>query len=315
MRGCRRRRSSRTRSRRWIGYTRDSASAHRRAAAHCTAPERTNSRGVNFADGAELRALKTECEAAAAQPWQATALIDGKPGSGETLQLANPSNESQIVGSVAQASAADAERAVTSASAAQPEWDAMPAEQRAAILLRAADAFEANRGEFLARCTLEAGKTLADGIAEVREAVDFLRYYAAQARAEFGEEKVLRRARRASATRFGLRGRGVFACISPWNFPLAIFTGQVARGARGRQRGASRSRPSRRRSLPRWPFSCCTRRVCRRRCCSSCRATAAPSARRSRAIRASPASRSPAPRTRRGSSSAASPRAPAASPR
>ncbi len=191
--------------------------------------ERVNSRGANFADGAELRALKNECEAASAQRWRATALIDGKPGSGDTLQIVNPANESQAVGTVIQASAADADRAVASAHAAQPAWDVTPADQRSAILLRAADAFEANRGEFLARCTLEAGKTLADGIAEVREAVDFLRYYAAQARAEFGEEKVLvgptgeRNALR-------LRGKGVFACISPWNFPLAIFTGQVAAG-------------------------------------------------------------------------------------
>jgi RHH-type proline utilization regulon transcriptional repressor/proline dehydrogenase/delta 1-pyrroline-5-carboxylate dehydrogenase len=188
--------------------------------------DRLNSKGVNFADGAELRAIKVACEAASAKPWHATALINGKPGSGETLQLVNPADESRRVGTVVQATAADAERAVASAHAAQPAWDALGADKRAAILLKAADAFEANRDQFLARCTLEAGKTLADGVAEVREAVDFLRYYASQARAEFGGEKVLvgptgeRNALR-------LRGRGVFACISPWNFPLAIFTGQV----------------------------------------------------------------------------------------
>jgi RHH-type transcriptional regulator, proline utilization regulon repressor / proline dehydrogenase / delta 1-pyrroline-5-carboxylate dehydrogenase len=188
--------------------------------------DRTNSKGVNFADGAELRAIKAECEAAAAITWHATALVDGKPGLGETVKLFNPANESQVVGMVVQATAADAERAIASAHAAQPWWDALGADKRAAILLKAADAFEANRGQFLARCTLEAGKTLSDGVAEVREAVDFLRYYASQARAEFGGEKVLvgptgeRNALR-------LRGRGVFACISPWNFPLAIFTGQI----------------------------------------------------------------------------------------
>jgi RHH-type proline utilization regulon transcriptional repressor/proline dehydrogenase/delta 1-pyrroline-5-carboxylate dehydrogenase len=116
---------------------------------------------------------------------------------------------------------------VTSAVAAQPAWDRTPAAQRADILLRAAEAFEANRGEFLARCTLEAGKTLADGIAELREAVDFLRYYAAQSRTEFGEEKVMP-GPTGERNALRLRGRGVFACISPWNFPLAIFTGQVA---------------------------------------------------------------------------------------
>jgi RHH-type proline utilization regulon transcriptional repressor/proline dehydrogenase/delta 1-pyrroline-5-carboxylate dehydrogenase len=190
-------------------------------------PDRQNSRGVNFADGADLRMLKIECEAAALRPWRATALIDGKPGTGPVLQLANPADESQVIGSITQASAADANRAVTSAAAAQPAWDAMPAGHRADILLRAADAFEANRGAFLARCTLEAGKTLADGVAELREAVDFLRYYAAQSRAEFGEEKVMP-GPTGERNALRLRGRGVFACISPWNFPLAIFTGQVA---------------------------------------------------------------------------------------
>ena len=189
--------------------------------------DRANSRGVNMADGAELRPLKNECEAAASKRWQAAAVIDGKPVSGEALQIVNPSNEGQVVGSIVQASAADAARAVASAHAAQPAWDAIHAEQRATILMRAADAFEAHLREFLARCTLEAGKTLNDGIAEVREAVDFLRYYAAQARAEFGEEKVLV-GPTGERNSLRLRGKGVFVCISPWNFPLAIFTGQVA---------------------------------------------------------------------------------------
>jgi len=189
--------------------------------------DRANSRGVNFADGAELHAIKRECEAASAHVWQATALIDGKAGSGETLRVVNPSDESQVIGTIAQASAEDAQRAVASAHAAQPGWDALSADRRADILLSAADAFEANRAEFLARCTLEAGKTLMDGVAEVREAVDFLRYYALQARAEFGGEKVLV-GPTGERNSLRLRGRGVFACISPWNFPLAIFAGQVA---------------------------------------------------------------------------------------
>jgi RHH-type transcriptional regulator, proline utilization regulon repressor / proline dehydrogenase / delta 1-pyrroline-5-carboxylate dehydrogenase len=189
--------------------------------------DRLNSRGVNFADGVELRAIKVECEAASAKPWHATALINGKPGSGETQQLVNPADESRRVGTIAQATAADAERAVASAHAAQPAWDSLGADKRAAILLKAADAFEAHRAQFFARCTLEAGKTLADGVAEVREAVDFLRYYASQARADFGGEKVLV-GPTGERNSLRLRGRGVFACISPWNFPLAIFTGQIA---------------------------------------------------------------------------------------
>jgi len=189
--------------------------------------DRMNSTGVNFADGAELRAIKAACEAASAKPWHATALIDGKAGSGETIHLVNPANELRQVGTITQATAADAERAVASAHRAQPAWDSLGADKRAAILLKAADAFEANRAQFLARCTLEAGKTLSDGVAEVREAVDFLRYYASQARAEFGGEKVLV-GPTGERNSLRLRGRGVFACISPWNFPLAIFTGQIA---------------------------------------------------------------------------------------
>ncbi len=173
------------------------------------------------------RSSRGEAEAAAARAWHATALIDGKPGSGETITLVNPSNETQVVGTVVQATAADAERAVTSAHAAQPAWDALGADNRAAILLKVADAFEAHQGEFLARCSLGGGKTLADGVAEVREAVDFLRYYALQARSEFGGERVLV-GPTGERNSLRLRGRGVFACISPWNFPLAIFTGQVA---------------------------------------------------------------------------------------
>jgi RHH-type proline utilization regulon transcriptional repressor/proline dehydrogenase/delta 1-pyrroline-5-carboxylate dehydrogenase len=193
---------------------------------HIYGGDRLNSRGVNFADNTELRAIKAECEAASSKPWQATALIDGKPGSGETLQLVNPADEARRIGTIGQATAADAERAVASAHAAQLSWDALGADKRAAILLKAADAFEANRSQFLARCTLEAGKTLADGVAEVREAVDFMRYYASQARTEFGGEQVLV-GPTGERNSLRLRGRGVFACISPWNFPLAIFTGQV----------------------------------------------------------------------------------------
>jgi RHH-type proline utilization regulon transcriptional repressor/proline dehydrogenase/delta 1-pyrroline-5-carboxylate dehydrogenase len=190
-------------------------------------PERRNSRGVNLADGAELLALKAVCEQAAAQPWRATALIDGRPGSGSELTLRSPADESRIVGTIAQANAQDVERALASARTAQPAWDLRSADQRAAALERAAELFEERRGEFIARCVLEAGKTLPDSIAEVREAVDFLRYYAARARMQFGEEALLP-GPTGERNVLRLRGRGVFACISPWNFPLAIFTGQVS---------------------------------------------------------------------------------------
>jgi RHH-type proline utilization regulon transcriptional repressor/proline dehydrogenase/delta 1-pyrroline-5-carboxylate dehydrogenase len=190
-------------------------------------PERANSQGVNFADAAELGALKAACEAAAATPWRATALINGKAGNGARLAMVNPADEAQLIGAVVQASAADVERALAGASSAWAAWEAREAAARAAILERAAQLFEARRHELVARCVLEAGKTLPDSVAELREAVDFLRYYAHQARSLFGREIALP-GPTGESNALRLRGRGVFACISPWNFPLAIFTGQVA---------------------------------------------------------------------------------------
>jgi RHH-type transcriptional regulator, proline utilization regulon repressor / proline dehydrogenase / delta 1-pyrroline-5-carboxylate dehydrogenase len=189
--------------------------------------ERLNSLGVNLADAAELERLKSACESAAAAPWRAAALINGKPGTGKRLQLVNPADESHLIGTVVQTSNADVERALGGACAAATAWEACGAAERAAALERAADLFEARRHELIARCVLEAGKTLPDSVAEVREAVDFLRYYAQQGRLLFSAETLLPGPTGEKNT-LRLRGRGVFACISPWNFPLAIFTGQVS---------------------------------------------------------------------------------------
>jgi RHH-type transcriptional regulator, proline utilization regulon repressor / proline dehydrogenase / delta 1-pyrroline-5-carboxylate dehydrogenase len=189
--------------------------------------DRPNSRGVNIADNRELTELKRGCEAAGAREWHATPIIEGKAVRGEPQPVVNPASEHDVVGSIVKASAADAVRALACAVRAQPAWDDVPAGKRAAILERAADAFERERDALIARCTREAGKTIPDGIAEVREAVDFLRYYAQQARLDFGTETALPGPTGERNT-LRLRGRGVFACISPWNFPLAIFTGQVA---------------------------------------------------------------------------------------
>jgi RHH-type proline utilization regulon transcriptional repressor/proline dehydrogenase/delta 1-pyrroline-5-carboxylate dehydrogenase len=117
-------------------------------------------------------------------------------------------------------------RAIDVALEAQPAWDATPAEVRARALDKAADLFEENTPELIAMCVREAGKTVPDSVAEVREAVDFLRYYAARARVEFGAARRLP-GPTGESNELSLHGRGVFTCISPWNFPLAIFTGQV----------------------------------------------------------------------------------------
>ncbi len=123
-----------------------------------------------------------------------------------------PRRPQEIVGDVIEADAADVTTAMDAAVKAQVRWENTPVATRAEILLAAAELYEQNAVEFFALCAREAGKTLADGVAELREAVDLLRYYAGQAvRAEPDT-----------------RARGVIACISPWNFPLAIFTGQIA---------------------------------------------------------------------------------------
>ncbi len=128
---------------------------------------------------------------------------------------------------VAAADAEGARRAVDAALAAFPAWDVTPADERAAILERAADRVEENRDRLIALLAREGGKTLDDGVAEIREAADFCRYYAAECRRHFAADGVLP-GPTGEENRYRLRGRGAFVCISPWNFPLAIFLGQVA---------------------------------------------------------------------------------------
>ena len=125
------------------------------------------------------------------------------------------------------ADAAAVDGAIGAALRAQEDWDAAGGEQRAAVLERAATLFEEHTAALVARCVREAGKTLPDAIGEVREAVDFLRYYAARARRDFSHESALP-GPTGERNLLRLRGKGVFGCISPWNFPLAIYTGQVA---------------------------------------------------------------------------------------
>ncbi len=134
-----------------------------------------------------------------------------------------------MIGESRNADAATIEKALANAVAAQEDWDTLPAASRAAILEHAADLLEQRRADFIALCVHEAGKTLSAAISEVREAADLLRYYAATARKLFGQPEQLPGPTGESNQLF-LRGRGVFVCISPWNFPLAIFTGQVAAG-------------------------------------------------------------------------------------
>ncbi|PNU06360.1 trifunctional transcriptional regulator/proline dehydrogenase/L-glutamate gamma-semialdehyde dehydrogenase [Novosphingobium guangzhouense] len=170
-------------------------------------PNRRNSDGIDLTDEIALEALAQTLEASAAIQWRA----EPEGGTGEGRPVRNPADHDDIVGTVVELAAEHAAAAV--ARAAASNWSTTPVAERAAMLERAADAMQERIGSLMGLAMREAGKSAPNAIAEVREAIDFLRYYAQQARDTFGAAQV---------------PLGAVVCISPWNFPLAIFTGQVA---------------------------------------------------------------------------------------
>jgi RHH-type proline utilization regulon transcriptional repressor/proline dehydrogenase/delta 1-pyrroline-5-carboxylate dehydrogenase len=157
---------------------------------------------------------------------EARPLIAGKRLPGERRSISAPADGS-TVGTVFDASPEAATAAVSAAADGFAAWDATPAETRAAALEQAADLIEDGRDRLMALLAREGGKTIDDGLSEVREAADFCRYYAGEARRLFAADIILP-GPTGEENRYRHRGRGPFVCISPWNFPLAIFTGQVA---------------------------------------------------------------------------------------
>ncbi|GAA5003049.1 bifunctional proline dehydrogenase/L-glutamate gamma-semialdehyde dehydrogenase PutA [Lysobacter lycopersici] len=190
--------------------------------------DRDNSMGINLANDDQLRALAEQVNAASTGEWHAIPLVPGASDGAATVDVTNPADRRQVVGQWQPADTATVEKALQNAVAAQPAWDRTPVASRAAILEHAADLLEQRMPQFIALCTREAGKTIPDGVAEVREAVDFLRYYAGEARRQFAVEPLPGPTGESNSLQ--LSGRGAFVCISPWNFPLAIFAGQVAAG-------------------------------------------------------------------------------------
>jgi RHH-type proline utilization regulon transcriptional repressor/proline dehydrogenase/delta 1-pyrroline-5-carboxylate dehydrogenase len=188
--------------------------------------DRNNSMGANLANDDTLAALAGSINAAV-KDWQATPLVPGATPSGAANAVTNPADRREKIGQWVAADAGAVEKALANAVAAQDGWDRLPAASRARILEHAADLMEARMPEFLALCVKEAGKSMSASVAEVREAVDFLRYYAMQARKLFGAPEKLP-GPTGESNELWLHGRGVFVCISPWNFPLAIYVGQVA---------------------------------------------------------------------------------------
>jgi RHH-type proline utilization regulon transcriptional repressor/proline dehydrogenase/delta 1-pyrroline-5-carboxylate dehydrogenase len=191
-------------------------------------PSRLNSAGVDLSIAWERERLARAVAAGDGEALFAGPIIGGdqRPGIG-TSDIRNPADRAQILGRASEASAPDIDHAFALAHAAQPGWDQAGGARRAAVLRAMGNALEAERERLIAILVREAGKTLPDAVSEVREATDFCRYYAHLAETRFERPEVLT-GPAGELNSLALRGRGVFACISPWNFPLAIFTGQIA---------------------------------------------------------------------------------------
>jgi len=207
----------------WIGDAARARHSHIPLPRDLFAP-RKNSSGVEFGDNASLATLLAEVRSAPKYT-NAVPLIDGVAVRGRKREVVSPVDGASI-GTVEEGDEAIVNAAMAAAHNGFAAWNAAPVQSRAGILERAGDLIEQNRGRLIALLRSEGGKTLDDCVSEVREAADYCRYYAAEARhllkpqampGPTGESNELRH-----------RGRGVLVCISPWNFPLAIFTGQVA---------------------------------------------------------------------------------------
>jgi RHH-type transcriptional regulator, proline utilization regulon repressor / proline dehydrogenase / delta 1-pyrroline-5-carboxylate dehydrogenase len=175
---------------------------------------RKNSSGIDLANEEALAELQAGLAAAAAKRWQALPMLADEVSAGALQAVKNPADHTDVVGETRDATPEEVAQALTAAAAFAPQWAAVLPNDRARLLEHAADALEAAREGLLSLLIREAGKTTPNAIAEVREAADFLRYYAAQVRNDF-----------LNATHKPL---GPVVCISPWNFPLAIFLGQIS---------------------------------------------------------------------------------------
>jgi RHH-type proline utilization regulon transcriptional repressor/proline dehydrogenase/delta 1-pyrroline-5-carboxylate dehydrogenase len=183
-------------------------------------PDRASSAGLDLADRAVAPAALAAINAHADRTHTVA-------GNGPTRTIRDPADRRRIIGTAHDASPADVNAALYSLAGAWRSWDEAGGVHRANVLDRAADLIEAARPELLFLLAREAGRTLPDGIAELREAADFCRWYAARARESFATERELPGPTGERNT-WALGGRGVFAAISPWNFPLSIFVGQIA---------------------------------------------------------------------------------------
>lgn len=192
-----------------------------------TTKSRPNSVGFNLQIATQREQLMDAITPWLSHQWNAFPISRGQYLQNASVAIVvNPANRTERVGSCVQATAETAKAAIDQAAGFSQHWRQYPVIDKAALMDKVGDLYEENRAELIALLIREAGKTLNDALDEIREAVDFCHYYAQQAREKLanplplpgptGEQNQLR-----------LEGRGVFICISPWNFPLAIFTGQI----------------------------------------------------------------------------------------
>ena len=192
-------------------------------------PERKDSLGLPLWHESVREPLLAAMQRTLADPANANPIVSGREleEGGELGWITSPHDRRVVVGTCRSAGPEAIDKALAAARAASGDWDRLGGEARTVILDRAADLFEADRPALMALLVREAGKTLGNAQADLREAVDHLRYAAAQARRKFAGPRLLK-GPTGEENALSLHGRGVFACISPWNFPLAIFTGQIA---------------------------------------------------------------------------------------
>lgn len=190
--------------------------------------DRLNSRGLNMNFTSTWKPFEIAYENELKREWRASPVING-----ETLQEFHddydafaPFDLTHKIGQVRTATDQQAKKALDELAKAWPAWNATDVEKRAEVLEKMADLLEHHRVELIALCTMEAGKTIQDGVDEIREAADFCRYYALEAR-RYGEVKELK-GPVGERNIYYHEGKGIFVCISPWNFPLAIYLGQIA---------------------------------------------------------------------------------------
>ena len=190
-------------------------------------PARANPPGRDWSQAAVRDAAAAALAALDREALRAGPIVGGRERDGVSAPVRSPADSARQIGTVTAADPSDIDRAAALARKAQPDWDRTGGPARAAVLRAMADALESQGDRLIALLAREGGKTGPDATAEWREAIDFCRYYAHLAERQFGAPEPLP-GPAGERNALALSGRGTFACISPWNFPLAIFTGQIA---------------------------------------------------------------------------------------